>query len=99
MEDAFCGGGVIVVAGGPGLLRPEAVDVDADVVAVDVAELGGQDGVQLDREDGAARRAVGRVEQAQVLPGVGRREVRGRGDDEGKPVVAQAVVPVRISQA
>jgi hypothetical protein len=48
-----------VVAGGGRLDRGEAVDVDADVVIVDVLELGALDGVELHSNDAVARAAVG----------------------------------------
>lgn len=83
---------IVVVASRLGLLRDEAIDVDADVVAVDVAELGAEDGVQLDGQDGGAGRAVGGVKEAQVLTGVGGGEVGGRGDDKGEPMVAETIL-------
>jgi len=86
--------GVVVVPGVRGGARHQAVDVDADVVAVGVAELGVEERVQLHGEDvGAPVAVVGVAEEAQELArqrGGQHRPVRG--DEEGQAVGAQVGV-------
>jgi hypothetical protein len=89
--------GVVVVPGAGGVDRPQAVDVDADVVAVDVAELGVEDRIELHGKDVRAPVAVGGVVEEAQEParqrGGQHRPVRG--DEEGQAVAAQVgVLPV-----
>jgi hypothetical protein len=71
----------------------EIVHVDPHVVAINVKELGAEDGVELDGKDVVAGLAVVvDVEEPQVLCSDGAREVLAGCDHKGEAVIAQLSV-------
>lgn len=81
---------VIVVPGRAGLHRADAINIDADVVVVDVLELGVLNGVELDGEDMVACIATAlSIEESQKPPCARGREICAGGNEEGHTVGAQ----------
>lgn len=72
-----------------GFERAEAVDVDADMVAVDVPKLSVLDGVELNCKDVVAQvPVVSRVEKTHELDRESAGEISGWGDEEGKAMAS-----------